>query len=200
MRYICESAEIINQADKNQYIQLTFKSHVNSVGQIFIANSVPTVRMAMSGGYFTADNKPDKAKNLQWCRDNAPLMQGQEAEIERIPVECEPYYRITENKLVKDAEGKPIVFTEIGVNCIMYLDEATGEYRPAMSESQLKRQAVRMVNTLSGYKTVASYKQQLAAKQKAAEAIAAAQQAATQQTQQNPFTQGNGAVIDDLPM
>lgn len=195
MRYICESAEIINQADKNPYIQLTFKSHVNSVGQIFIANSVPTVRMAMSGGYFTADNKPDKAKNLKWCQDNAPLMQGQEAEIERIPVECEPYYRITENKLVKDAEGKPIIYTEIGVNCIMYLDEVTGEYRPAMSESQLKRQAIRMVNTLSGYKTVASYNQQLAAKQKA-EAIAATQQA--QQT--NPFTQGNGTVIDDLPM
>lgn len=192
MRYICEAAEIISQTDKNPYIQLTFKSHVNSVGQIFIANSVPTVRMAMSGGYFTADNKPDKAKNLKWCQDNAPLMQGQEAEIERISVECEPHYRITENKLVKDAEGKPIIYTEIGVNCIMYLDEVTGEYRPAMSESQLKRQAVRMVNTLSGYKTVASYNQQLAAKQKA-EAIAA-----TQQT--NPFTQGNGTVIDDLPM
>lgn len=193
MRYICESAEVVNQADKNPYIQLTFKSHVNSVGQIFIANSVPTVRMAMSGGYFTADNKPDKTKNLAWCQENAPKMQGQEAEIERIPVECEPYYRITENKLVRDAEGKPIVFTEIGVNCIMYLDEATGEYRPAMSESQLKRQAVRMVNTLSGYKTVASYNQQLAAKQKVAEAAATVQQPA------NPFTQGNG-IIDDLPM
>lgn len=194
MRYICESAEIINQVDKNPFIQLTFKSNVDSVGKIFIANSVPTVRMAMSGGYFTADNKPDRAKNLKWCQDNAPLMQGQEAEIERISVPCEPYYRITENKLVKDAEGKPIIFTEIGVNCIMYLDEATGEYRPAMSESQLKQQAVRMVNTMSGYKTVASYNQQLAAKQKAAEAATAMQQ---QQT--NPFTQGNG-VIDDLPI
>lgn len=198
MRYICTSADIVNEPNKNPYVQITFESHTGGVGELFIAQTMSKVRMAMSGGNFTPDNKPDFNKNLKWCQENAPKMVGQEAEIEKIEVEVEPYYRIVDKKLERDKEGKPVVYNTVNVNCLMYLDEATGEYRPAMSEAQIKRQAIRMLNSFPDRKTVAEYNRLLEAKQRVNATTEQTQQP-TQQPAQAPFAPGNG-VVDDLPM
>lgn len=194
MKYVCTAADIVAEQGKNPYVQVTFEANV---GNIFLQSTMNKVRMAMSGGNFTADNKPDYAKNLAWCQANAPKMVGVDVEIERIPVQTEPYYTIVNNTLQKGEDGKPLIRTEIGVNSLMYLDEATGEYRPAMSETQLKRQAARMLNSFGNIITVSKYEERKKAKEIAKNSANLI--AEVKQEEANPFSPQNG-VVDDLPM
>lgn len=185
-KYVCESAELVQEQGKNPYLRCTFKK--KSTGIIMQSAGRPVV-FAMSGSFFTADRKPDTAKNLAWCQQMAPQFVNQEADIDEFTVDCEPYYRIIEGALEKDSSGQPLVYNKITVRAFSEFDATTGVIQPIAGWDSTKRQGKRMLeNGTAMYITVTKYKNMQAAK----EAAATAQPAAT-------FA-ANAAAAADLPM
>lgn len=187
-KYVCESAELVQEQGKNPYLRCTFKKQA---ANILMQSAGKPVVLAMSGGFFT-NNKPDVQKNLAWCQQMAPQFVNQEASIDEFTVESEPYYRIIDNKIERDSAGEPIIHNQITVRTFSEFDAATSVVSPLSGWDSVKRQGKRMLENGSAmYITVAKYQQQLAAKQ-------AAQQV---QSTANPFASAAASgVVDSLPM
>lgn len=168
MTYVCTTATLVNEANKNPFLRLVFKEEGDD---LIDQQNGQTINMVISGGVFTADNKPDYAANLKWCQDNADKLVGLKKQIEGFEIPCEPIIRFNrEGKPVVDSTGKTKVFGTVTVYQFAKLDAITGEIVPLGGMERLKNQAVRLIQRSSGIKTVAEVKAAQVAK-KAAEAI-----------------------------
>lgn len=181
--YLCESAEIVVDAEKkkNPYIRLTFTDATLDVTNNPFAALAKKVVIVVSGGFFTADNKPDMAKNFEWCQKMAPLFKGQKTLLHEFQVTVEPYYKL-------DGSGQPTggVLTTIGVTTFAQAG-ADGQPIPLLGETSVNNQGRnRLANGTTMYKTVAQIE---AEKQIAAQigGVSVPTQQPTQQTPVNPF-------------
>lgn len=151
--YLCESAEIVMDVEKkkNPYIRLTFAdATIDIENDPFAAALVKKVVIVVSGGFFTADNKPDMAKNYDWCQKMAPIFEGRKTLLHEFQVTVEPYYKL-------GADGQPTggVLTTIGVTTFAQAG-ADGQPIPLLGEASVNNQGRnRLANGTSMYKTVA---------------------------------------------
>ena len=178
--YLCESAEIVVDPEKkkNPYIRLTFTDATLDVTSNPFAALAKKVVIVVSGGFFTADNKPDMAKNFDWCQKMAPLFKGQKTLLHEFQVTVEPYYKL-------GADGQPTggVLTTIGVTTFAQAG-ADGQPIPLLGETSVNNQGRnRLANGVAMYKTVA----QIEAEKQIAAQIGGVSVPPTQQTSVNPF-------------
>lgn len=152
-KYVCTSAEVVIDPtmSKNTYLRLTFAPKMDANMNVFAQVIQRNVVIVLSGGFFTADRKPDIPRNTQWAKTVAPTLQGQETDMEDFECPIEPYYRL-------DAAGNITgsVLNSMTITSFAQLD-ASGEIQPVYSWDALKRQAAnRLANGTSMYKTVAA--------------------------------------------
>lgn len=152
-KYLCESAEIVTdpQGVKNPYVKLTFVDPQQDNNDPF-AVLERKITIVISGGFFTADNQPDKARNYEWCKENAPKFKSAQTDLHEFSVQVEPYYLL-------GADGKPKgnPLTNIGITTFAKKDESGNIVPRFTTESGLQRNAAnRLANGTTMYVTLAA--------------------------------------------
>jgi hypothetical protein len=193
MRYVCESVELIAEAQKNPYLKCTFAVKANN---LFATSSSKKVVIAMSGGFFT-NNKPDTAKNLEWAQKMKPQFENQETDIDPFVVSVEPYYikTVDGTDIERTSDGQPKPYDTITVRTFSMLDPATNAVVPCAGIHAVERQGARLLAGSTQYITVAKYNAWTAAKQAAAQVAAPTAPTAAP----NAFA-GSATNSDPLPM
>lgn len=164
--------ELMNENEGNPYLRL----HYVEVGLSIAAAQVASeVILVISGNNFTEDNKPDRQKNLAWCREVLPKLKGETDYIGAFEVPCEKICRknLGGNWIMSEDGTHPQTFESVTIQQFAVYDSESSTVLPVGGEQRIITRATNLIKNSNRIFPVATAKQMFAAEKSAKQTAAA---------------------------